>query len=172
MKLSHDEIDCENCSVVNELNQENADLKKRLSEANDMNKRRVIGPEDERYLKGRISELVEMVDFLKEENSDLKKRVEELEQWVGDLQSGKYINCVYCGHRYPPGTPGVMSKILYEHIKKCPKHPLAKAEADLACLIEAVEEHRKEIITARFFHSQDAELYAVLDSLKPKEEGK
>jgi chromosome segregation ATPase len=52
-----------------------------------------------------------------------------LEKWVGDLQSGMYINCVYCGHQYPKGTPGVMQEILYEHIRKCPKHPLRKSEA-------------------------------------------
>ncbi len=61
----------------------------------------------------------------------LIQRVKELEQWVSDLQSGLYINCVYCGHRYAPGTPGTMSKVLYEHIKVCPKHPLSKAEAKI-----------------------------------------
>lgn len=55
--------------------------------------------------------------------------IDWLKQWVADCQSGMYINCVYCGHRYPPGTPDVRDKVLYEHIKQCSKHPLAKALA-------------------------------------------
>lgn len=55
--------------------------------------------------------------------------IDRLNQWVADCQSGMYINCVYCGHRYPPGTPDVRDKVLYEHIKQCKKHPLAKALA-------------------------------------------
>ena len=62
-----------------------------------------------------------------------------LEHWVSDLQAGKYINCVYCGHRYPPGTPGVMADVLYEHIKQCPKHPLSRALAAINYALEALE---------------------------------
>jgi len=65
-------------------------------------------------------------DELEEENKELKKEIESLKKWISDLQSGLYINCVYCGHRYPPGTPDVRDKVLYEHIKECPKHPLSK----------------------------------------------
>jgi len=38
-----------------------------------------------------------------------------------------YINCVYCGHRYGPQdkVPGSMAFTLKEHVKKCPKHPMA-----------------------------------------------
>ena len=47
-------------------------------------------------------------------------------QWVADLQSGMYINCVYCGHRYGPDSevPASMADVLKAHIEECPKHPL------------------------------------------------
>jgi len=49
---------------------------------------------------------------------------EQLIQWIKDLQSGMYLNCVYCGHRY---GPGVGREALEEHVKQCPEHPLSKA---------------------------------------------
>lgn len=58
---------------------------------------------------------------------NVARKYKILEQWIADLQSGLHINCVYCGHRYPPGTPDVRDNVLYEHIKICPKHPLSKA---------------------------------------------
>lgn len=56
----------------------------------------------------------------------LENKVERLQRWVNDLQSGMYINCVYCGHRYgpDPGTPVAMSEVLKKHIEQCPEHPL------------------------------------------------
>ena len=60
--------------------------------------------------------------------------IDRLNQWVGDLQSGMYINCAYCGHRYPPGTPAVRGKVLDAHIKRCPKHPLQKALKEIESL--------------------------------------
>jgi hypothetical protein len=52
-----------------------------------------------------------------------------LKQWVCDLQSKLYVNCVYCGHRYGPRetTPVVMADVLKAHISVCPEHPLSKA---------------------------------------------
>jgi hypothetical protein len=42
------------------------------------------------------------------------ERIAELVAWVNDLQSGMYINCVYCGHRYGPSsdTPVAMADVL------------------------------------------------------------
>jgi hypothetical protein len=59
-----------------------------------------------------------------------------LRQWVHDLQSGMYVNCVYCGYRYGPNgdTAVTMQDALYAHVRSCPKHPLAKAEANLDCI--------------------------------------
>ena len=73
-----------------------------------------------------------------------KARVKEMEQWVSDLQSGLYINCVYCGFRYGPGesTPATLPEAgetlagaaLREHIAQCPDHPMSKLQARLATL--------------------------------------
>ena len=57
----------------------------------------------------------------------LANEIERLQAWVSDLQSGMYINCVYCGHRYGPGetTPVSMADALKAHIETCPKHPMS-----------------------------------------------
>jgi hypothetical protein len=77
-----------------------------------------------------------------EEYMETGGRILELEQHVADLQSGMYINCVYCGHRYgprettaatlPEAKTQTMADALTEHISTCPKHPLAKALLELA----------------------------------------
>ena len=56
----------------------------------------------------------------------------KLRQWVDDLQSGMYINCAYCGHRYGPDdeVPATMTEALYEHIARCPEHPLSRCKAE------------------------------------------
>lgn len=63
----------------------------------------------------------EKIERLEADNKHLKK-------WVHDLQSGQYVNCVYCGHQYGPreDTPVSMADVLKEHISKCPEHPLSK----------------------------------------------
>jgi hypothetical protein len=59
--------------------------------------------------------------------SVVKKELARLRQWVADLQSGLYVNCVYCGHRYgpSPGTPVAMADVLKDHIAQCAEHPLS-----------------------------------------------
>lgn len=54
---------------------------------------------------------------------DLLRENEQLKQWVNDLQSGMYVNCVYCGYRYghEKDTPASMADILKKHIEQCPK---------------------------------------------------
>jgi len=50
--------------------------------------------------------------------------------WVDDLQAGMYVNCVYCGHRYGPGSKplaATQQQVLHEHIAQCPEHPLSDA---------------------------------------------
>ncbi len=59
---------------------------------------------------------------------------QQLETWIDDLQSGMWINCVYCGHRYGPGTEAPMRKALEQHIAECPKHPLSAAKQEIAKL--------------------------------------
>lgn len=69
----------------------------------------------------------------------LKEENKRLEAWIDDLQSGMYINCVYCGHRYGPNSGPdtkdfnlTMRKALEQHIAECPKHPLSSAKAEIA----------------------------------------
>lgn len=75
--------------------------------------------------------------------------IERLEQWVTDCQSGMYVNCVYCGHRYGPreDTPVAMADVLREHIEQCPKHPLSRAKAEIERLtaeLAAIREAEQE----------------------------
>jgi DNA-directed RNA polymerase subunit RPC12/RpoP len=58
---------------------------------------------------------------------ELEAESARLEQWVNDLQSGMYVNCVYCGHRYGPSetTPVSMAEVLKQHIEQCPEHPMS-----------------------------------------------
>lgn len=64
---------------------------------------------------------------------DKDAEIEELKRWVDDLQSGMYVNCVYCGHRYGPSddVPVSMAEILKEHVESCPKHPMSRLKNDL-----------------------------------------
>jgi len=87
----------------------------------------------------------DLYDDLQTEIRELQEQNEKLEAWIDDLQSGMYINCVYCGHRYGPNTPRVettMRKALEEHIASCPKHPLSKAKSEL-------EQARRELADLR-----------------------
>ena len=50
----------------------------------------------------------------------------------------RVLTCVYCGHEYPQETPTWNNDVLTEHIRVCPKHPMRKAEADIALLRAAL----------------------------------
>jgi hypothetical protein len=65
--------------------------------------------------------------------AELRAKVHRLEQWISDLQSHMFVNCVYCGHRYgpDPGTPVAMAEALKKHIEQCPEHPMSKLRAAL-----------------------------------------
>ena len=56
-----------------------------------------------------------------------------LRRWVDDLQSGMYVNCVYCGHNYGPGetTPVSMAEALKAHVEQCSEHPMSALRAKL-----------------------------------------
>ena len=51
---------------------------------------------------------------------------------------GRVLTCVYCGHEYPQATPAWGHKVLTDHIRECPKHPMRKAESDIAMLRNAL----------------------------------
>ena len=57
---------------------------------------------------------------------------EKLRRWVEDLQSGMFVNCVYCGHRYGPNsdTPVSMADVLKQHVENCSDHPMSKLKAE------------------------------------------
>lgn len=58
---------------------------------------------------------------------ELLDHIHQREKWIADLQSGMYINCVYCGHRYGPAsnTPESKAVLLKHHIAQCPEHPMS-----------------------------------------------
>ncbi|MDD5533677.1 MAG: hypothetical protein PHC52_12860 [Syntrophales bacterium] len=77
----------------------------------------------------------ERIEQLRAENEQLLGVMlenERLRAWVSDLQSGMYINCVYCGHRYGPkeNTPVSMAEVLKQHVEGCPKHPMSALKAE------------------------------------------
>lgn len=83
----------------------------------------------------------ERIEELEMEIEELKAEVGQFQSWVNGLQSGMYINCGYCGHRYGPNedTPVAMADVLKAHIEKCPKHPLAHAKKKIRLLESMVE---------------------------------
>lgn len=56
---------------------------------------------------------------------ELEEEVTKLRQWVNDLQSGMYVNCVYCGHRYGPNetTSITTADAPKTHIETVPRPP-------------------------------------------------
>jgi hypothetical protein len=71
----------------------------------------------------------------------VNEEIARLKLWVADLQSGMYVNCVYCGHRYGPekNVPISMAQILKEHIEKCPDHPMSHLKTRNAVLTKILE---------------------------------
>ena len=69
-----------------------------------------------------------------------QEEIARLKGWIDDLQSGMYVNCVYCGHRYGPGetTPVTMADTLKTHVEQCPKHPMSALRAQVARLVVAL----------------------------------
>ena len=54
------------------------------------------------------------------------------------MEDGRILTCVYCGQEYPQDTPAWGAQVLTDHIRECPKHPMRKAEADIATLRAAL----------------------------------
>lgn len=59
---------------------------------------------------------------------EYKAEIVRLSEWVMDLQSSFYVNCVYCGYRYGPNhsTKVAQADVLKDHIENCEHHPLSK----------------------------------------------
>ena len=79
---------------------------------------------------------------LESEWAKSKDEIKQLTQWVNDLQSGQYVNCVYCGHQYGPyeTTPVTMADALKEHVEQCPKHPMSALKREVERLRKARRE--------------------------------
>jgi len=75
-----------------------------------------------------------------------QEKIKRLEQWVADLQSGMYINCVYCGHRYGPNhdAPVSMADVLKEHVENCPEHPMRQLKLENIELKKEIEKLKGE----------------------------
>ena len=80
--------------------------------------------------------------------------IKRLNHWVEDCQSGMWINCVYCGHRYGPGNahpaslaeggPINMQEALKRHIEECPKHPMSRLKLEIEELRGIIKTLRQE----------------------------
>lgn len=57
---------------------------------------------------------------------------------VSDTDRLEWMMCNVSGHEYPQDTPAAGSEVLTDHIKVCNRHPMRKAEADVAMLRAAL----------------------------------
>ena len=101
--------------------------------------------------------------------------------------NGRTLTCVYCGHEYPQDTPAAGSQVLTEHIRVCEKHPMRKAEGDIATLraalvgligADAEQELREMEATVRLLPAPEADkavsinaIHALLATLPPNAGG-
>jgi hypothetical protein len=88
---------------------------------------------------------------------DREDEINRLKGWINDLQSGMYINCVYCGHRYGPSdeVPESMADVLKKHIEECPEHPMSKLSALNRDMAEALNDIKRIIENAEMFRMRD-----------------
>lgn len=58
---------------------------------------------------------------------ELQEKLAQMEQWIDDLQSGLYVNCVYCGYNFgqKDAVDESMRTSLQNHMETCPKHPMS-----------------------------------------------
>lgn len=89
---------------------------------------------------------------------ELQEENERLKQWVDDLQSGMYINCVYCGHRYGPEDelPSSMADVLKEHVEQCPEHPMSRLKDRVKIVINQLNRMVEPEHEAEYFFDQEA----------------
>lgn len=90
---------------------------------------------------GQPAKTLTMMAEAEKKYAEVVAKNERLEQWVSDLQSGMYINCVYCGHQYGPKdeVPMAMADVLKEHIEQCPEHPMSKVKDENQQLRDTLE---------------------------------
>ena len=107
--------------------------------------------ERDRLAMGDVNSRREYLATIRAENAELNRQVGELRHWVHDLQSGMFINCVYCGHRYGPKdeVPCTMADALKAHVEQCPKHPMSALKSENAELRRQIEGHETELSNLR-----------------------
>ena len=100
--------------------------------------------------------------------------------------NGRILTCVYCGHEYPQDAPAAGSDVLTDHIKVCERHPMRKAECDIAMLRAALvgligadteQELREMEATMRLLPAPEADkavsinaIHALLATMPPNAE--
>lgn len=101
------------------------------------------------------------------------QEIRRLNKWIDDLQSGMFINCVYCGYQYGPSTEAIARESLERHIESCQKHPLSIAKAEIATLAAKLVSNRGCIgytldleIQNKALTKKVAELDALRDAVK------
>lgn len=92
-----------------------------------------------------------------------------LKAWVSDLQSGMWVSCVYCGHRYGPRetTPVTMADALKAHVAECPKHPMSGLLASLKEFQQHIVYDDEGDLTREEFSAMCARADAAIDAVKP-----
>ena len=88
-------------------------------------------------------EQVRIVDEDRASLRDLLKLVREkrdaAREWVRKLTAEQCVlTCVYCGHAYPPGTPGSNHEALTAHVVVCEEHPAMRLRKALSAFIDAI----------------------------------
>ena len=95
---------------------------------------------------------------MRQEKDRLTEEVKKMEQWVDDLQSGMYISCTYCGHRYGPNDGQnhviTMREALHKHVEQCPKHPMSELKKECERLQAAFDRCTCRPLVVREFNSK------------------
>ena len=157
---------------------ENAEIKAGCEKC-DIARRDFEHSQDPQYT--RFAIMQEEIETLRAALAHAEAENERYTQWVNDLQSGMYVNCVYCGHRYGPEdeVPTSMADALKEHIEQCPQHPMSQLKAENeqlranAVIQEQIIAHggnpllQEEVVRLSV---ENADLRAALEHAEQKEE--
>ena len=85
-------------------------------------------------------------------------------------KKGRILTCVYCGQEYPQGSPSWGDKVLTDHIKVCPKHPMRQAEATIVKLRSALAELDKMEAALRLVPAPDIDKVASINAVNVLQE--
>jgi len=117
-------------------------------------------------LKDHRQTLVNVINAPSPTIDKLQTDLEHYKKWVDELQSGLYINCVFCGHCYGPRDDPTsrMADVLKRHVENCPEHPMSKLKREIEELKSA------DVSDAKYdWHFTETELHPPKPGLKPYE---